>query len=174
MERRGRTAVSPALAAAALMVAATAVPAQTPSVADLGWIAGCWGADDRETGSGEYWVLTDKGELLGVGRTVRDGKTLDYEFMQIHRIGDQLAFTAEPSCQEETTFTLVRHEASSVTFENPLHDFPQRIIYERAGPDRLVARVEGLREGALRSLDFPMTRQACEVLAAVPGDVPEE
>jgi hypothetical protein len=45
-----------------------------------------------------------------------------------------------------------------VTFENPAHDFPQRVIYKLTAPDKLGARIEGMRNGNLRGVDFPMTR----------------
>jgi uncharacterized protein DUF6265 len=50
---------------------------------------------------------------------------------------------------------------SAVTFENPSHDFPQRIIYRRRGADSLLARVEGMRGGQLRGSDYPYRRVAC-------------
>ncbi|MGH8854313.1 MAG: hypothetical protein ACREWI_08545 [Telluria sp.] len=42
-------------------------------------------------------------------------------------------------------------------FENPAHDFPQRIIYRRVGDTGLHARIEGKGKG----IDFPMRRTAC-------------
>jgi len=43
----------------------------------------------------------------------------------------------------------------SVVFENLRHDFPQRIIYRRVSEDSLIARIEGMINGAKRSIDFP-------------------
>lgn len=51
--------------------------------------------------------------------------------------------------------------ADVVTFENLAHDFPQRVIYRRAGADSLIARVEGTRAGQPRGFDFPYRRVAC-------------
>jgi hypothetical protein len=38
-------------------------------------------------------------------------------------------------------------------FENPTHDFPQRVIYERDG-DALKARIEGSVAGEQESMDW--------------------
>jgi hypothetical protein len=47
-------------------------------------------------------------------------------------------------------------------FENPAHDFPQRIIYRRLSPDSLVARIEGPGpNNTTRGIDFPMRRVNC-------------
>lgn len=47
-----------------------------------------------------------------------------------------------------------------VTFENPAHDFPRRIIHRRVGADSLVARVEGVRSGRAHGVDFAYRRVA--------------
>jgi hypothetical protein len=41
-------------------------------------------------------------------------------------------------------------------------DFPQRIMYRALPHGRLAARIEGLRGGTLRGVDFPMKRVACD------------
>jgi hypothetical protein len=44
---------------------------------------------------------------------------------------------------------------------DPAHDFPQRVIYRRAGADSLVARVEGTTPNGMRAVGFPYARVAC-------------
>jgi hypothetical protein len=56
---------------------------------------------------------------------------------------DDLSFLAQPRGAEgATAFRLVRSAPGEAVFENPAHDFPQRIIYRRTG-DRLTGRIEG-------------------------------
>ena len=57
--------------------------AALPSVSDLGWMAGCWASDGREAGSGETWMAPAGGMMLGMSRSVRDGKANGYEFIRI-------------------------------------------------------------------------------------------
>lgn len=104
--------------------------------------------------------------MLGVGRTVKNGKTVEFEFMHIRNNTDgKLVYIALPSGQRETTFTLSALADGAVTFENPQHDFPQRVIYRRLPGDRLAARIEGARGGKERGIDFPMKRISCDSLA---------
>lgn len=53
----------------------------------------------------------------------------------------------------------------AVTFEDPAHDFPQRVIYRRVTPDSIHARIEGIvrgqERGQERGIDFPCRRMAC-------------
>lgn len=46
---------------------------------------------------------------------------------------------------------------------NPAHDCPRRVIYESPDDATLDARIEGLRNGQLRTIRFPMKRVACPV-----------
>ncbi len=104
--------------------------------------------------------------MLGVGRTVRGGKTVEHEFLQIRQSADgKIVYIALPSRQREATFTASSVSEGAVTFENPLHDFPQRISYKALPGDRLAARIEGMRNGAVRGVDFHMKRTACESMA---------
>lgn len=132
----------------------------------LAWLAGCWQAEKGDPGSGEHWLPPAGGTMFGVSRTVKNGKTVEFEFIQVRVNAEgRLVFIALPSGQKETTFVASAVGTDSVTFENPEHDFPQKVIYRLQGEDRLVARIEGIRGGTLRGVDFPMKRVACDSLA---------
>mgnify|MGYP006198162549 CR=1 FL=1 len=106
-------------------------------------------------------------EVLGVSRTVKNGQTVEFEFMQLRVNADgKLVFIALPSGQKETTFVASSVGEHSVTFENPRHDFPQKVTYRLESSDRLVARIEGTRGGTLRGFDIPMRRGACDASMA--------
>ena len=51
--------------------------------------------------------------------------------------------------------------ADRVVFENPSHDYPKRVIYERTGADRITASIDAGSDDAKR-VDYAMTRQACD------------
>lgn len=152
-----------------MVVWAAAAAAQAPTLspadplARLAWLAGCWIADGAEPGSGEQWMPLAGGTLLGMGRTVRDGKTLEHEFMQIRALPDgRLVYIAQPGGQAATRFVSTTVGDTEVVFENPQHDFPQRVIYRLGEGGRMKARIEGLRNGALRGIDFPLQRASCD------------
>jgi len=101
--------------------------------------------------------------MFGVGRTVKSGKTVEYEFMRILEAPDgKLVYVALPSGQKEAAFTQLRLSDTEVVFENPGHDFPQRIIYRLEGGIRLLASIEGMQKATLRKVEFPMKRISCD------------
>jgi hypothetical protein len=135
------------------------------SVNGLGWMAGCWEWSVRggATVTSEQWMKPAGGSLIGMGRTVRGGKTVSFEFLRIISGEGGIDYIAKPSSnKDETAFRLVRSSASEVVFENLAHDFPQRIIYRKEKADSLFARIEGMQNGKLEGMDIPMKRAKCD------------
>lgn len=160
-------AVRVLLLSVAAMLPVSAMAADS-SVESLTWLAGCWQAEQGDAGSGEHWLPPAGGTMLGVSRTVKNGKTVEFEFMQLRTNAEgKLALIALPSGQKETTFVVAAVTENSATFENPQHDFPQKVIYRLQPEGRLIARIEGTRDGKVRGVDFPMKRVSCDAPAGV-------
>lgn len=147
---------------AALLLVSWFVPAVVPardtrSIDGLSWLAGCWSRARANGMTEEHWMSPRGGTMLGMSRTVRDGRTVEFEFMQIRTGDGTLVYEARPSGQPMAIFTLKSAAEGTVTFENPSHDFPQRIVYRQTG-DGIAARIEGTMNGTPRGVDFPFTR----------------
>ena len=152
------------LAAVILVVAGGGVTsAQQPAAttADLAFMAGCWRLIGNNRTTDEHWLAPAGGTLMGVSRTVVNGKTVEYEVLQIRDLPQGVTYIAKPSGQPEAQFTIASKTADEIVFENPKHDFPQRIRYKRVGADRLEARIEGTMNGTARGIDFPYSRVSC-------------
>jgi hypothetical protein len=130
-------------------------------VAQVAWLAGCWELTSGARVVEEQWTRPRGGLMLGVGRTVRGDSLVEYEQVRIFERGGRLVYGASPSGQAPAEFESTQLSDSAVTFENLGHDFPQRVMYRRPSADSLVARVEGMRRGQLRGIDFPYARVAC-------------
>jgi hypothetical protein len=142
-----------------LIVPLTATPA---SITDLAWLSGCWAAANQQKGSGELWMSPAGGTMLGISRMVGDGKTIDFEFLRIVQTDDGgLVYIASPSGQDTIGFALISLGEAEVVFENPSHDFPQRIIYRLQSEEDLLGRIEGTINGVERAVEFPMTKTEC-------------
>lgn len=145
-----------------LVVLAIVCPASAGELETLAWLSGCWSNPEAEAGSGEYWQPLAGGTLLGVGRTIRNGRTVAYEFLRLHEDEQgRVVYTAIPSRQKETSFMASRVSESGATFENPAHDFPQKITYTKIGGTGMVVRIEGERHGKARRIEFAFARVPC-------------
>ena len=82
------------------------------------------------------------------------------EHMRIEQFGEEVFYTAKPGQNPfPTSFLLTECAGDRFVFENPNHDFPQRIIYMRNGDRGLMVRIEGPMDGELRGVDFKFERK---------------
>jgi hypothetical protein len=121
-------------------------------------MVGSWAGTDEGVHSEELWIAPSGGVMLGLHRDVgAEGKAF-FEYLRIVESRSGVVYVAQPLGRPPTDFKLTEIEPGRVVFENPGHDFPQRIIY-RAGPDgELVARVEGEVSGELQSSEWHWKR----------------
>ena len=147
---------------------------QDTGIEQLAWISGCWVYTSPRVFIEELWTRPAGGTMLGVSRTLRrtptGDSTMAWEFIRVYARGTDLVYAAQPHNQPAAEFTSERVSDSVVVFANPAHDYPQRIIYRRAGKDSLRARVEGTQGGRTpgarsRASDFPYVRAACDSAA---------
>jgi hypothetical protein len=144
-----------------LLASAGAIAHEAP-LDKLAWLAGCWSQTGAAPGSVEMWTLPAGGTMLGVARTVKNGKTVEWEHTMIRETEPGVwSYVAKPGGQPEAAFALKSIGNGEVVFENPQHDFPQRIIYRQDGADGLKARIEGVSKGKEKAFDYPMQRTQC-------------
>lgn len=151
------------LALIVCMLSPAAGQKKISAIADLSEMAGCWERRDpkKEMLVSEQWMSPAGTSILGMGRTVKKDKTVDYEFMRIEQREDGVYFVAQPKANSEATaFKLISSTHNEVIFENKDHDFPQRVIYRLFGA-KLTGRIEGNSNGKSLGIDFPMDRVDC-------------
>jgi hypothetical protein len=146
----------------ACVLAASTVTAQQLTVDRVAWLQGCWRSARGEATVEEQWMAPRGGTMLGMGRTVRGSKLVEYELVLIKEQDGRLAYEAHPSGQPTATFMATTASDSSVVFENPQHDFPQRVGYRRNGAEALEAWIEGQANGKSRRVDFSYQRARCD------------
>jgi len=126
------------------------------AVAFPSWMTGSWSSDSAGTKMEEHWTTADGGLMLGMHRDV-SAKGIEFEFLRIEETDGKLVYQAQPFGKPATPFALKTMTADRVVFENPTHDFPQRIIYWRKG-DQLCARVEGRIQGKAEGEEWCWSR----------------
>lgn len=122
------------------------------SVADLAWLAGSWQTSEDGLTIEEYWTKPSANAMLGMGRTLRDGRTIFFEYLRIETRADGIYYVAHPKGSPGTEFKLTSIDAAQVTFENPEHDFPKRIRYHRGADGSVTARTDA---GGAPSAELP-------------------
>ncbi len=138
----------------------TQAGAEKPTLQTLSWLAGTWSFEKSGRVVTEMWMPPDGGTMLGMSRTVANGKTVEYEFLLLRQEATgEIIYVAKPSGQAEASFQLVRGTSTEAVFENPQHDFPQRITYTLKPDGSLLAAIEGTKGGKTRRVEFPYQRK---------------
>jgi hypothetical protein len=136
--------------------------AQNPSsdLTQLGWLAGCWQIARGEQVIDEQWMSPRSGVMLGMSRTVRGGRTIATEFVTLRVVDGRVVYEANPSGQKPTAFPATSVAPDRAVFENPSHDYPKRITYERRGDTAITAAIDDGAGG--KRVDYPFRRVMCE------------
>ena len=154
-----------ALIAAAIALHAVDARGQTPTQPDalarLSWMAGCWMRQSATAVVEEQWMSPRGGMMLGMSRTTRGDRVVEYEQSRLLVRGSDVVFAVLPSGQPAAEFTATVVSDTMLVVRNAAHDFPQAIVYRRRGADSLLARIEGTINGQARSVDFPYVRARC-------------
>ncbi len=111
------------------------------SIKSFQWMEGKWIKDEATpTESIEVWKTVSEKEMKGFGLTTENGDTIFYEKLSIIKDGSEIFYQADVG-EGQIRFKLTNSEDNRWSFENPEHDFPQRIIYAKEGND-MVAYAE--------------------------------
>jgi hypothetical protein len=125
----GRMRYFAMIVAGALLVAADMPPLAAPN-----WIAGAWIEQKGDRWAEEYWTGARGGMQMGSSRSGRGATLRSWEFARIAPdVDGRLAYFASPLGKTPVIFRMTAQDERSVTFENPAHDYPQRIRYWREG-----------------------------------------
>jgi len=143
------------LAVATAAILSAAVSADSPG-ASFEWLVGHWCSDADGEFIEEQWLGGRGDILLGLSRTVKGDRTKSFEFMRIET-REGIRFIAQPQGRPPTEFRLTASGEGWARFENPAHDFPNRVEYRRTATG-LHAEIAGPgKDGKVAVIPFEYT-----------------
>lgn len=125
------------------------------------WLLGTW---QRQSSKGiltESWQKLNDSTFIGQSLFVSGDDTLSSESIRLKQQNGKLYYIPTVSGQNDgkaIVFALTSLTDSTVTFENPGHDFPQKIEYWFQKPDSLIAEVSSMAGELKKSIVFRMKR----------------
>jgi len=151
------------LVAACITLAYTSSYAQQKStpIAHAQWLIGSWKNQSAKTLDIETWKKLNDSTLLGRSYSLAGSDTASSEHIRLEQHTGKLYYIPTVKNQNNgkaITFTLTSSNKKQLVFENPEHDFPQKISYTLITKDSLLAEISGLRKGKLKAIQFPMKR----------------
>ena len=131
-------------------------------LAAVEWLVGTW---ENKTADGDFveiWNKTNDSLYIGGSYFIKGKDTLHHEQIELLQTGSSIWYITTVRGQnneQPVRFQLTQQMGPQFVFENPKHDFPKKIIYQRIGSDSLVATISGIQQGKVSSENYPMKRK---------------
>jgi CubicO group peptidase (beta-lactamase class C family) len=127
------------------------------TVNDLSWLMGTWKHETATSTTFESWrKASDKtleGESWRVNKATQ--QKVFGESILLAEMGDGVFYLPKTSDNPlPVAFKLNTSNAKEIVFENPQHDFPQKISYKLNADGTVTALVEGVEKEQARKLEF--------------------
>lgn len=128
----------------------------------LDWLVAKWEMLSDEGKFTEEWKQINDTLLEGKGIMISEkGDTVFKEFIQLVERNDSVFYIASVPSQNDGAavyFSMQSIDSVTSVFENKLHDFPQRIVYNRLSAATMIATIEGLQNGSNHKEVFHFTK----------------
>lgn len=135
---------------------------QYTQLAKMDWLLGSWGHTSKEGTLAENWVKTNDSVYKGESFFIIEKDTVFAEYVDLAEANGRLTYTVSVKGQNNekpVAFTMTSGDDKTTAFENPEHDFPNKITYNKVNNDSLVATISGMRDGKPATETFAMKRQ---------------
>jgi len=125
------------------------------------WLIGSWKNQSAKTVDIETWKKLNDSTFIGRSYSLTGADTVSSEHIRMEQHKGKLYYIPTLKNQnggKAVTFRLTSSNNKHLVFENPEHDFPQKITYTQISKDSLVAEISGIRKGKQKAILFPMKR----------------
>ena len=125
------------------------------------WLIGEWENNSPEGNATEVWEKKNDSTFAGKSYFIIGKDTVSSETISLEQNGKELFYIPTVKGQnnaQPVKFTLASSTNKQLVFENPKHDYPQKISYIQITNDSLLAEISGTIDGKQNLQKFPMTR----------------
>ncbi|KXK42791.1 MAG: hypothetical protein UZ05_CHB002002905 [Chlorobi bacterium OLB5] len=113
-----------------IIMSKTAFSQNNADMQKLLWIVDKWVSQSETSTSYEHWEKTNETLYTGGSETIKNGDTVFAEKLKIELIEGKVYYIADVAHNPAPVkFLLTEVNENSAIFENPEHDFPQKITY---------------------------------------------
>ncbi|MDQ3100785.1 MAG: DUF6265 family protein, partial [Bacteroidota bacterium] len=113
---------------------------------------------DDSTVFHEQWTKVDQRNYTGIGFVMMRLDTVSIERLGIQLTDSGTYYSAQIPSQNQgrAVHFKLTSAADSLVFENPQHDFPQRIVYAPDNTTGWKVKVSGRQQGGIRNMQFDL------------------
>jgi len=131
------------------------------SFQDAEWLIGNWGNTLPDGSFIEKWTKENDTVYKAESYFIANNDTLFAEYVTLGKVNDTITYTVtvpDQNNEQPVGFKLTSMSANKMVFENPQHDYPNKIEYTKVTADSIIAVIYGLKKGKQASETFAMAR----------------
>lgn len=124
------------------------------------WLLGSWKNNSDQGTMTETWIKDHADSYSAKTYFVIGQDTVFRELSKLEETGSNLqcVISIEGENDEKpVTFKMTKQSEQNLVFENPKHDFPQKITYQ-CKEDSIIAEISGMQDGKFVKERFGMVR----------------
>ncbi|MBM6498551.1 DUF6265 family protein [Flavobacterium macrobrachii] len=129
----------------------------------MSWLVGEWENKMPDGILTETWTKANDSTFTGKTLFIRDKDTLHSEEIVLTQKGETLLYIPTVKGQNDNKPVEFKITESKIenefAFENPKHDYPQKIVYKKVNETNLVATISGKQQGKSSSESYPMKKK---------------
>lgn len=129
----------------------------------MNWLIGQWENTTTEGHLTETWSKVNDSTFTGQTYFIINIKdTVHNESIILTQVGGDLIYRPTVKGQnndEAVDFKLTSEAENNFAFENPKHDYPQKIVYKKINDKSLVATISGKQQGKPNTESYPMQKK---------------
>ena len=129
----------------------------------MNWLIGNWENKMPEGLLTETWKKDNDSTFSGTSYFIINNKdTVHSETIILTQLNDELVYRPTVKGQnndEPVDFKLSSESENTFSFENPKHDYPQKIVYKKVNETSLIATISGTQQGKKSSESYPMKKK---------------
>lgn len=125
------------------------------------WLIGKWENNSAIGNLSETWTKVNDSIYEGESFFIKGKDTLHFEKIQMKQKGEDLFYIATIKGQNKDKAVTFKHNDTikkQLVFENPKHDFPQKISYSQITKDSIIIQISGIQQGKASSERYSMTK----------------
>lgn len=126
------------------------------------WLIGNWENTTQDGVLSENWIKLNDSTFSAASYFIKGKDTIHLENIVLAQKGETLTYLATVRGQNDdkpVAFPSTSETASKLVFENPQHDYPQKITYTKGANNTLTAEISGKLQGKVSSEKFVMTKK---------------
>lgn len=126
------------------------------------WLLGKWQSKSTDGYLQETWKKVNDSTFQATSYYIKEEEDiLHFETITLQQKGEELTYSAAVKGQNDdkpVAFKLTTATEKQLVFENPKHDYPQKISYTQTTPNSLVAKISGIQQAKPTSEQFSMKK----------------